>query len=782
MVKTKSNRSKSAKSTKKNPKKSPKKYTSKAKKNELNKEIIGIIVVSLGVLSLVSMHSSSTGMVGDFIEMFFAQAAGYGGFIIPYLIITIGILFIFNRFKIDESKKALAIIITFICVLVILNINYFENPVDKSIEEVSQMSFVNKVVATGDIGENFNAAGGIIGAIFSFFFLNMFGKIGAYIIISSLILVSILVITNISLVKSIAFITRKLGTLTRAVFLSIKEFLSVEVNSTETKTNDKELEKLIKIEENPVKELQKANNSIDDMDRKIKVLDYTKNTDLKQTNVTSININKKDNSTQSEDISPIVFSSDNKFRDYVFPSIELLNNRKNVDDLGNKRDVLIKARKLESTLENFGIDAKITQINKGPVITRFEIQPAPGVKVSKIVNLANDIALGLAASDIRIEAPIPGKSAIGIEVPNRSKTNVLFRDVLETDTYKEMESKIPFALGKDITGKPIVANIENMPHLLIAGATGSGKSACINTLIASILYRAKPDEVKLLMIDPKVVELAVYNHIPHLLIPVVTDPKKAAGALNWAIQEMTKRYKVFADNGVRDIYSYNKKLETKDELERLPQIVIIIDELADLMMVSASEVEDYICRLAQMARAAGIHLIIATQRPSVDVITGTIKANIPSRISFAVSSQHDSKTILGMGGGEKLLGKGDMLYYPVGASKPIRVQGAFIDDEEVERIVNFLKEQGNPSYREEIIDEIENEPDLKTDSDDELLSEAIECVVDDQQASISRLQRKFRIGYNRAARLIDEMEERGIVGNHEGSKPRKVLVTKEEFE
>ncbi len=788
MFKNKSNRSNNTNSSK-STKKRPKKYTKKAKKNELNKEIIGIIIVSIGVLALFSVHNSSTGMAGDFIEMFFAQAAGYGGFIIPYLIITIGILFIFNRFKIDESKKAMAIIIIFICFLVILDINTFENPnyvnpEIKDLEGISQMSFVNRVVRSGDIGELNKAGGGIIGAIFSFMFLNMFGRIGAYIIMSSLILVSILVITNISLVKSIAFISSKLGAFIKVTLLAIKEFVTLDPNRTETKTktNDKDLEKLIKTEDNPISVALKADKNINDINRKIKVLDYTKNADLKEIKIATSNTNKKDVNLEVENISLISSSSEKRFRDYDFPSLDLLNNRKNIDNIGNKKDILIKARRLESTLENFGINAKITQINKGPVITRFEIQPAPGVKVSKIVGLADDIALGLAASDIRIEAPIPGKSAIGIEVPNRSKINVLLREVLETDTYKEIGTKIPFALGKDITGKPIVANIEQMPHLLIAGATGSGKSVCINTLISSILYKAKPDEVKLLMIDPKVVELGIYNSIPHLLIPVVTEPKKAAGALNWAIQEMTKRYKVFAENSVRDIYSYNKKSETKEDLEKLPQIVIIIDELADLMMVSASEVEDYICRLAQMARAAGIHLIIATQRPSVDVITGTIKANIPSRISFAVSSQPDSRTILGMGGAEKLLGKGDMLYYPVGAAKPIRVQGAFIDEEEVERVVDFLKEQGTVSYKEEIIDEIESDTDLETDSNDELLSEAIECVIEDQQASISRLQRKFRIGYNRAARLIDEMEARGIVGSHEGSKPRKVLVTKEDFE
>lgn len=422
----------------------------------------------------------------------------------------------------------------------------------------------------------------------------------------------------------------------------------------------------------------------------------------------------------------------------------------------------------------------MVQISKGPTITRYEIQPSPGVKVSKIVNLSDDIALSLAAHTIRIEAPIPGKSAVGIEVPNDNSSIVTLREVIESAVYKKSLSKLTFVLGKDISGSSIVADLSKMPHMLIAGATGSGKSVCVNTLITSILYKSTPEDVKFLLIDPKVVELSIYNGIPHLLLPVVTDPKKAATALNWVVQEMTNRYKLFAQTGVRDVDSYNKKITDSDE-EKLPKLVVIIDELADLMMVAPDQVEDAICRLAQMARAAGIHLIVATQRPSVDVITGVIKANIPSRIAFAVSSQADSRTILDMGGAEKLLGRGDMLFYPVGASKPKRVQGAFVSDSEVKSVVEFIKKQvDDVEYEEDIIDNIENS--VTNEDVDELLPDAIKLVINTEQASISMLQRKFRIGYNRAARMIDEMESRGIVSGHLGSKPRKVLISKEEYE
>ncbi|MDD2484911.1 MAG: DNA translocase FtsK, partial [Eubacteriales bacterium] len=472
--------------------------------------------------------------------------------------------------------------------------------------------------------------------------------------------------------------------------------------------------------------------------------------------------------------------------EYAVPPIDLLSKTPIENKAGESTDLKAKGMKLEATLKNFGVNAKVLQVTKGPAVTRYEIQPDVGVKVSSIVRLADDIALNLEAKSIRIEAPIPGKAAVGIEVENERINLVAVRDIIESKEFKEAKSKITFAVGKDISGNSIVANLKEMPHLLIAGSTGSGKSVCLNSLIISILYRARPEEVKFVLIDPKVVELGNYNGIPHLLIPVVTEPTKAAAALNWAVAEMTSRYKKFAERGVRDLESYNKSLaekENESEEKPLPQIVIIIDELADLMMAAPSQVEESICRLAQMARAAGMHLIVATQRPSVDVITGVIKANIPSRISFAVSSQFDSRTILDMAGAEKLVGKGDMLFNPLGMAKPTRVQGAFISDSEVHRVIDFLKNQGeSPEYATDVINSIEKTYESAGEEDvDELLQEAIETVVRAEQASVSMLQRRFRIGYNRAARLVDMMEARGIIGPSDGSRPRKVLLSEEEL-
>ena len=475
-------------------------------------------------------------------------------------------------------------------------------------------------------------------------------------------------------------------------------------------------------------------------------------------------------------------------QNYEFPPISFLNEGQ-VTAKNSKKAIADTASKLQRTLHSFGVAAKVENVSVGPTITRYELKPAEGVRVSKIANLSDDIALNLAAETIRIEAPIPGKQAVGIEIPNKEKNMVSLREIIEDEKFQSAKSKLAFAVGKDAAGETIVTDIAKMPHVLIAGSTGSGKSVCINTLITSIIYKAKPSEVKLVMVDPKVVELSVYNGIPHLLIPVVTDPRKAAGALAWAVQEMVNRYHLFAEKNVRDISGYNDALEKEGVEEKLPQIVIIIDELADLMMVAAKDVEDAICRLAQMARAAGMHLVIATQRPSVDVITGVIKANIASRIAFAVTSGVDSRTILDSIGAEKLLGKGDMLFYPSGAMKPQRVQGAFISDSEVEKIVTFLKDNGGPTYSEDVLEKIEkaNSSDMEMDKDndddtDELLMEAIQMCVDMGQASASALQRRFKIGYTRAGRIIDQMEERGIISGYEGSKPRKVLVTKERWE
>ena len=475
---------------------------------------------------------------------------------------------------------------------------------------------------------------------------------------------------------------------------------------------------------------------------------------------------------------------------YEYPPVTLLGKSNKKGVRGGAKAVTEKAQQLQKTLHSFGVAAKVVDYSVGPAITRFELKPAEGVRVNKIANLADDIALNLAAETIRIEAPIPGKQAVGIEIPNKEKESVPLRDVIESEEFEDNNSKLSVALGKDVAGKVVLADIAKMPHVLIAGSTGSGKSVCINTIITSIIFNSKPSEVKLVMVDPKVVELSVYNGIPHLLIPVVTDPRKAAGALAWAVQEMDHRYNLFAEKGVRDLKGYNASLERETEdgtTGKLPQIVIIVDELADLMMVASKEVEDSICRLAQKARAAGMPLVIATQRPSVDVITGLIKANVPSRIAFAVSSQIDSRTILDQVGAEKLLGKGDMLFYPASASKPIRVQGAFVSDNEVEKVVDFIKSNGVATYNEDILEEIEKsnksegqiEKEAEDDDTDPLLMEAIDTVVEIGQASTSFIQRRFKVGYARAGRIIDQMEARGIISGYEGSKPRQVLITPE---
>lgn len=481
---------------------------------------------------------------------------------------------------------------------------------------------------------------------------------------------------------------------------------------------------------------------------------------------------------------------------YHFPPMNLL---KRGNKTSGESDAHLRetAMKLQQILQNFGVSVTVTNVSCGPAVTRYELQPEMGVKVSKIVGLTDDIKLNLAAADIRIEAPIPGKAAVGIEVPNKENSAVMLRDLLETAEFKNSQSKISFAAGKDIAGKVVVADIAKMPHLLIAGATGSGKSVCINTLIMSILYKASPEEVKLIMIDPKVVELSVYNGIPHLMIPVVTDPKKAAGALNWAVAEMMRRYQAFAEQNVRDMKGYNEKAASSpsidgEELKIMPQIVIIVDELADLMMVAPGDVEEAICRLAQLARAAGIHLVVATQRPSVNVITGLIKANMPSRIAFSVSSGVDSRTIIDMNGAEKLLGKGDMLFYLSGYQKPARVQGAFVTDKEVQSVVEYLKNHnGDADYDNEIVQHV-NTSEIGTgqglgagseeNERDMYFTEAGRLIIDKDKASIGMLQRTFKIGFNRAARIMDQLCEAGVVGGEEGTKPRKVLMSKEEFE
>jgi len=741
-------------------------------------EIIALITISAGLVIGISLFTNGAGVFGNVFRRFCMGLMGYVVYTIPLFIIAYGIHYLVKNHNFKEGYRYCAVLGFLFSLSALIHIFFF----DSSREE----GFRDSIIFFYESGVE-GKSGGVIGGLLAEPIINMFGIWGAGIIFSTCAIVCIMVVTQISVSKIIECIYLALRRLVKRtgnmLTTRIKE---VQKNLDESKEDAAAYDNDGVIEQDMIKDYQEAA-----VEPAIKIFDHQLSeeaspgnpTEEKAESIKKITRRNKKEERKVQEIESI--NAVNEHIDYVFPPIDLLSVADSSADKKNSiNDLRNNAKKLIETLKSFGVDAKVLQVSRGPSVTRYELQPSAGVKVSKIVNLADDIALNLAAPGVRIEAPIPGKAAIGIEVPNSDVTAVHIREVIESEEFSQHQSKLAFALGKDIAGKSVVADIAKMPHLLIAGATGSGKSVCINTLITSILYKANPNEVKLVMVDPKVVELGIYNGIPHLLIPVVTDPKKAAGALNWAVQEMVNRYKLFADNNVRDLKGYNAMLKEKGEENILPQIVIIIDELADLMMVAPNDVEDSICRLAQMARAAGMHLVIATQRPSVDVITGVIKANIPSRISFAVSSQVDSRTILDMAGAEKLLGKGDMLFYPVGAAKPVRLQGAFISDKEVESIVEFIKSNSGANYHEDIIEQIEkeNEPEKADPGDnDELLPQAIEIVVEGGQASVSMLQRKLKVGYARAARLIDQMEARGIVGGFEGSKPRQVLITRQQY-
>ena len=706
---------------------------------QFNKDIIGSVIIAVGIIWMISLFSLQMGIIGSLLRGSTFLLMGFGAYLFPLALIGIGTIFIMDRFNNVELNKAIVILTILIFFLILLD--------GRNIEVEG---FFNRIKIANTLSLT-HKGGGVIGAFFGFFFYKLFGKIGGYIVGLSIFVICTLMLTDIK----------------------IKDIIkSINLN-TKVKTNGKRKKPVSEKMTNHRPKIKSGQEQLELDTEEIRILDYNNKPEKKT-------IDKdKDSNTVDEEI--VITSSKIENLVYTIPPMNLLNANGNKKDDNEKKEIINNAKIIEETMKNFGIDATITQINRGPTITCYELSPSPGIKLSRIVSLSDNIALSLASSDIRIEAPIPGKAAVGIEVPNKSKDSVLLKEMLLSDEYMDLESNIPLVLGKDVSGKPIVSSIDKMPHLLIAGATGSGKSVCINTIIMSIIYKSTPDDVKLILIDPKVVELSIYNNIPHLLIPVVTDPKKASFALNWAVDEMEKRYKLFAQNSVRDMASYNAKQEANNQ-EKLPSIVIIIDELADLMMVAAQEIEDYICRLAQMARAAGIYLVIATQRPSVDVITGTIKANVPSRISFAVSSQVDSRTILDMSGAEKLLGKGDMLFYPSFYSKPLRVQGAFVSDKEVESVVNFLKENNQAEYDDDVIEIVQTSMEIDLDDSDVLLPDAIQLVVDEGQASISLLQRRLKVGYARAARLVDEMEARGIIGGFEGSKPRKVLITAEDLE
>ena len=779
----------------------------KKKSNKLDINVAVVFMFLLSILLAILIYTKS-GYIGEHLSPILGGIMGAIKYIIPIGTFLIAI-YMTTEDKDYLISKLIQYGIFLVCIATMLSVFQFSNGNININSEFSEA--VQKGYELGAV----NNGGGAIGTAISYALIGLLGEIGTVILCIGVAAILLVFMFGIKPAEMIAdFIeTRRENREDRR--LEREEARIDKVNDEPKERKETKRERRLREREEQRREAEalaeQLTINLEDDEEDKKKEKKLKRYDHKDDNLIPFNIGgkKKEEKSNPDVIEANLFKEEQETKEekvkqvlqlehtitvedehYEFPPIQLLGEGDKKGIKGGKKAVADTATKLQKTLYSFGVSAKVENVSVGPAITRYELKPAEGVRVSKIANLADDIALNLAAETIRIEAPIPGKQAVGIEVPNKDNEIVPLRDIIDCDEFKNHKSKLAFALGKDVAGKEVVADIAKMPHVLIAGATGSGKSVCINTLIASIIYKAKPSEVKLVMVDPKVVELSVYNGIPHLLIPVVTDPKKAAGALAWAVQEMVNRYSLFASKNVRDIKGYNASLEEAGEGQKLPQIVIIIDELSDLMMVSPKDVEDSICRLAQMARAAGMHLVIATQRPSVDVITGIIKANVPSRISFAVSSQVDSRTILDMAGAEKLLGKGDMLFYPAGAPKPTRIQGAFISDKEVEKIVDFIKNNGEATYNDEIIKQIENanSTDKEIDSSeseddaDPLLMEAIEVVVETGQASTSFIQRRFKVGYARAGRIIDQMEERGIISGFQGSKPREVLMTKERWE
>lgn len=767
-------------------------------------DVKAVLYIAIGILLAFSTYTDLAGVLSVICRKTMYNMFGVVVYLIPLYLIYFGIDTIRSKGTIKYSRRFFSVTVIAIVVWLFCS--------TMSIQFISGSAYNNEgfleMIKKINFSNNYSLHGGFFGFLITYPLSKLIGYIGSYILYSTLFLIGMILLMDITLydiyVKMKKMITAFIG-----VSFAKSEVKKENIRKKREKSiNSDTIEVIVPDGKNEKDEFIKGINN------KIQILDFMRNSELQDVNPlqnfnlddsevytrnstadSEINSSKKNSKKLSHEDKEVVSKEiehsingvgEIAKKDYLFPSMDLLNiNSKLKLKNEDKKDLIENANKLEETLSNFGVEAKVVQVTKGPSVTRFELQPSPGVKVSKIVNLQDDIALGLAANGVRMEAPIPGKAAIGIEVPNKKQSPVFLREVLDSKEFTNTNKNLAFALGKDITGKCIVGDLSKMPHMLIAGATGSGKSVCINSLIISLLYKYSPEQVKLLMVDPKVVELSVYNGIPHLLIPVVTDPKKAAGALNWAVNEMNKRYNLFSQMKVKNIESYNKLFDKGEIQEKLPYIVVIVDELADLMMACPNDVEDYICRLAQMARAAGMHLIIATQRPSVDVITGVIKANIPSRVSFAVSSGTDSRTILDQVGAEKLLGRGDMLYYPIGENKPVRVQGAFISEEEVENVVEFIKQSDEDiDYSEDILNHINNEVTAEsviTNEGDELLEEAMKIVVEYQQASTSFIQRKLRVGFNRASRIMDELEERGIISEKDGSKPRQVLIEKEDM-
>lgn len=789
----------------------------------MESEIFLWIVLAVSVVLLISNFGMG-GSVGNAISSFFFGLVGLVCYPLP-IFLFLGVAFVIaNKRNPRAYRKMAGFVLLFLAVCLFLQL-----VTEGAVYERDFMAYYR-------VSAEYKTGGGLLGGALSRLLVQAFGTVGTYVITVIAMVISFVLITQKSMFDMIKKFSCKMyrraaerKALRQEELKARQEeqaekeqqqerrkkrkertedFLKeTEVNEPEQeikrkkepmasrkKAKEQEVSGDILLDEPFVPEnafpIHRAEELVQDLEEIVPPPEEEKETSKKNLRSSKAEIEQGIHEVSEE----IALKEAEVKKAYEFPPMELLKKGKQT---GGDSDTHLRetAGKLQETLHNFGVNVSITNVSCGPTVTRYELQPEQGVKVSKIVGLTDDIKLNLAATDIRIEAPIPGKAAVGIEVPNENNSTVMLRDLLQSEAFSSCKSKLAFAAGKDIAGKPVITDIAKMPHLLIAGATGSGKSVCINTIIISLLYKASPDDVKLIMIDPKVVELSVYNGIPHLFIPVVTDPKKAAGALNWAVAEMTDRYNKFAQYNVRDLKGYNAKVESISNIEdenkpkKLPQIVIIVDELADLMMVAPGEVEDSICRLAQLARAAGIHLIIATQRPSVNVITGLIKANMPSRIAFSVSSGVDSRTILDMNGAEKLLGKGDMLFYPQGYQKPARVQGAFVSDQEVGAVVDFLSKQ-NPTaeYDKEIQEKIEAVKETTTagadtaNDRDVYFADAGKFIIEKDKASIGMLQRVFKIGFNRAARIMDQLYEAGVVGDEEGTKPRKVLMSMEEFE
>ena len=788
----------------------------------MESEIFLWIVLAVSVVLLISNFGVG-GSVGNAISSFFFGLVGLVCYPLP-IFLFLGVAFVIaNKRNPRAYRKMAGFVLLFLAVCLFLQL-----VTEGAVYERDFMAYYR-------VSAEYKTGGGLLGGALSRLLVQAFGTVGTYVITVIAMVISFVLITQKSMFDMIKEFSRKMYRRAAERKAQRQEELKArqeeqaekeqqqerrkkrkertedflketEVNLPEQerkrkkepkasrkKAKEQEVSGDILLDEPFVPEnafpIHRAEELVQDLEEIVPPPEEEKETSKKNPRSSKAEIEQGIHEVSEE----IALKEAEVKKAYEFPPMELLKKGKQT---GGDSDAHLRetAGKLQETLHNFGVNVSITNVSCGPTVTRYELQPEQGVKVSKIVGLTDDIKLNLAATDIRIEAPIPGKAAVGIEVPNENNSTVMLRDLLQSEAFSSCKSKLAFAAGKDIAGKPVITDIAKMPHLLIAGATGSGKSVCINTIIISLLYKASPDDVKLIMIDPKVVELSVYNGIPHLFIPVVTDPKKAAGALNWAVAEMTDRYNKFAQYNVRDLKGYNAKVESISNIEdenkpkKLPQIVIIVDELADLMMVAPGEVEDSICRLAQLARAAGIHLIIATQRPSVNVITGLIKANMPSRIAFSVSSGVDSRTILDMNGAEKLLGKGDMLFYPQGYQKPARVQGAFVSDQEVGAVVDFLSKQ-NPTaeYDKEIQEKIEAVKETTAGADtandrDVYFADAGKFIIEKDKASIGMLQRVFKIGFNRAARIMDQLYEAGVVGDEEGTKPRKVLMSMEEFE